>query len=128
MVSITITGRNEVTSRQKEHAREKAAKLSRYFNGILRIEVMLEKSIDRARVELVISVKKGSQIVCHQEEKELYAAIDLVLDKAEKQLTRFKEKLQAKRSSQRPDFEPPIGASAPEDEFEFDTEVFDDDG
>ena len=49
MVSITISGRNEVTSRQKEHAREKTAKLLRYFNGILRIEVVLEKDTDRAR-------------------------------------------------------------------------------
>ena len=128
MVPITITGRNEVTSRQKAHARDKAAKLLRYFNGIVRIEVVLERNTDRARAELLISVKKGSQIVCHQEGKDLYAAIDLVLDKAETQVTRFKEKLQAKRPSQRPDFEPPVGASAREDEPGSDAEALEDDG
>ena len=80
-----------------------------------------------ARAELLISVKKGSQIVCHEEGKDLYAAIDLALDKAETQLTRFKEKLQAKRSSQQPDFEPPVGANAREDELGFNAEALEDD-
>lgn len=100
MVPISITGRNdEITHAQKEHAREKVQKLERYFSGLTRIEVILEKHPERCRCELVMSVKKGSAIVVHSDHKELYAAIDLVLDKGETQLTRKKEKRQDRRNS-----------------------------
>jgi ribosome-associated translation inhibitor RaiA len=46
---------------------------------------------------VVISVKKGARIVCHHDDKDLYAAIDLMIDKAEIQLTKHKEKLQSRR-------------------------------
>ena len=111
MVPITITGRNGVTSRQKDHAKEKVTKLERYFNGITRIDVVLDKVLDKGadsyRAEVLISVKRGSQIVCHHNDKDLYKAIDLVLDKAETQLTRFKEKLQGRRPNQRAEYSPP---------------------
>ena len=98
MVPILIIGRNgKVTSTQKDHAKDKISKLERYFNGITRIEVILEKSDERSRAEVVINVKRGGQIVCHCDDKDLYAAIDLVIDKAEVQLTRHKEKVQSKR-------------------------------
>ena len=100
MIPISITGKgNKVSPTQKEHAEEKIQKLERYFNGITRIEAILDKGADRCQVELVISVKRGAQIVVHHEDKELYAAIDLVIDKAETQLTRHKEKLQSRRST-----------------------------
>ena len=117
MVPISITGRGEkVRPAQKEHAEEKIQKLERYFNGIQRIEVILDKGADRSQVELVISVKKGAQIVVHHEDKDLYAAIDLVLDKAETQLTRHKEKVQDRRASKLSEsFE---GPEEPAEDFE----------
>jgi len=94
MASIVVTGRSErITSREKTHAEEKIQKLERYFNGITRIEIVLNQNAELAEAELVISVKKGSQIVCRTQDKDLYAAIDLVLDKAEILLTRHKEKV-----------------------------------
>ena len=99
MVPITITGRSEkITHAHKEHAREKIQKLERYFGGITRIEAILDNhQADAFRAELVISIPRGSQIVVHCDDKELHAAIDLVLDKAEIQLTRRKERIKEKR-------------------------------
>jgi len=94
MPTIVVTGRDaQVTSRNKERAEEKIAKLEKYFNRIGKIEVLLGHSGDSAEVELVISIKRSNPIVCHSRAKDLYAAIDLVLDKAEAQLTKRKEKL-----------------------------------
>lgn len=99
MATIVVTGRDDqISSRSKEHAEDKLSKLERYYDGIGKIEAVLCHSGDVAEVELVISVKRGKTIVCRSRAKELYAAIDLVLDKAETQLTKFKERLKDHRA------------------------------
>jgi putative sigma-54 modulation protein len=99
MATIIVTGRDgHVTAKNREHAEDKITKLEKYFDGIGKIEAILGHSGDAAAVELVISVRKGNPIVCHSQAKDLYAAIDLVLDKAEAQLTKFKERRKAHKS------------------------------
>lgn len=94
MATIIVTGRDgQITARNREHAEDKIQKLEKYFDRIGKIEAILGHSGDKANVELVISVPRGKPIVCHSEDKDLYAAIDLVIDKAEVQLTKFKEKI-----------------------------------
>lgn len=99
MATITVTGRDaQITSRNKEHAEEKLARLAKYFNGIGKIDAVLGHSGDDAEVELVIGVPRTSPIVCHSRARDLYAAIDLALDKAEAQLTKHKERLKERKS------------------------------
>ena len=99
MATITVTGRDaQVSSRNKEHAEEKLSRLAKYFNGIGSIEAVLGHSGDEAEVEVVITIPRGSPIVCHSRARDLYAAIDLVLDKAEIQLTKHKERLKDRKS------------------------------
>ncbi len=104
MPPIVVTGRDEkVTSRQKQHAEEKLRKLDRYFAGIVKVEAILSHGsphgAGEAEVELLISIRGGKPLVCHSRSKELYAALDLVLDKAESQLTRHKGRLKARKGS-----------------------------
>ena len=94
MASIIITGKDaSVTSRNKDHAEEKLSRLAKYFDGIGKIEAILGHNGDDAEVEVVITVPRGTPIVCSSRARDLYAAIDLVLDKAEAQLTKHKERL-----------------------------------
>jgi putative sigma-54 modulation protein len=96
MPQIFVTGRDgQVTAKNREHAEDKITKLEKYFDGIGKIEAILGHSGDEAQVELVIRVRRGNPIVCHSKAKDLYAAIDLVIDKAEIQLTKFKERRKA---------------------------------
>lgn len=98
MALIVVTARSEkITARERKHAAEKIQKLEKYFNGITRIEISLQRAAEVALAELIISVKRGGQIFCKRRDKDLYAAIDLVLDKAEIQLTRHKEKVRTHR-------------------------------
>ena len=99
MATITVTGRDsQVSSRNKEHAEEKLSKLARYFDGIVKIEAVLGHSGDGAEAEVVISVPRGSPIVCRSTAQDLHAAVDLVLDKAEIQLTKHKERIKERKT------------------------------
>lgn len=96
-MQITFTGRHPgVTDHVKDYALEKVGKLERFFDGTQRVEIIMSKEGDQSAVELVISVK-GGKIVSESRQPELYTALDLVLDKAEKQLVRYKEKLKTHR-------------------------------
>ena len=99
MATISVSGRDaRVTSRNRKHAEDKLSKLAKYFDGISKIEATLGHSGDSAEVEVVITVPRGRPLVCRSRSKELYAAIDLVLDKAEIQLTKHKEKVRHHRT------------------------------
>lgn len=99
MATIVVSGRDDkISAQSREHAQVKLAKLEKYFDGIGKIEAILGHSGDESTVELVISVGRGKTIVCECRHKELYAAVDLVLDKAETQLTKYKERLKARRA------------------------------
>ena len=55
--------------------------------------MILRQNSHDAEAEVVIRVGGGRPLVSHALAKELYAAIDLVIDKAETQLTRHKERV-----------------------------------
>ena len=96
-MQITITGRHPgMTSHVKEYAEAKMARLERYFDGTHRIEVIMTREGEQSVVEVLISATRR-QIVSESRSPDLYAAIDAVLDKAEKQLIRYKEKLREHR-------------------------------
>lgn len=94
---IEVTGRHmEVTPAIQEHAEAKCAKLSRYFNGILQIEVLIESvhhSTETFEVELRVDVVKHDTFVSKVNGPELYKCVDQCVEKMSRQLTDHKEKL-----------------------------------
>ena len=95
---IDVVGRNiEMTDALKEFATLKAGKLTKYFDGIQAIRVTLTKDDHHKHgtfgAELIIDVEKHEDFVSHEHDKDLYAAIDLVVEKGERQLRDFKEML-----------------------------------
>ncbi len=100
---IEVVGRNlEITAAIREHASAKAAKLSKYFDGIQLITLRLAKEDHQHRgkfgVELVIDVEKHEDFISHEVGEDLYAVIDAVIQNGSRQVSEFKEKLKkAKR-------------------------------
>ncbi len=91
-MQVTVTGRHPgITPHVKEYAENKVGRLERFFDGTHRIEVMMRREAEESIVELVIQAR-GRQVISESRDPDLYRAIDLVLDKAETQLTRLKEK------------------------------------
>ncbi len=95
---IDVVGRNVVvTDAIREYAESKTAKLPKYFDGLQQVTVTLSKQHHHKDgeydAELVLDVEKHDDFVCHATDNDLYAAIDLVAEKGERQLRDFKEML-----------------------------------
>jgi putative sigma-54 modulation protein len=95
---IDVVGRNlEVTDAIRDYAENKAAKLPKYFDGLQQITVTLSKRngnhTTEFEAELVLDVRRHEDFISHASDGDLYAAIDLVSEKGERQLRDFKEML-----------------------------------
>src|SRR3970040_735707 len=87
----------EIRDAIRKHAEAKAGKLHRHFDGVQQITFRMTREDHQAHgefgVELVIDVIKRPDFVAHAKNEDLYAAIDLVVQKGIRQLTDFKEQL-----------------------------------
>ena len=97
-MSVHVTARNEsVTKGMRKYAEEKAERLRRFFDGVHSIEVILDVDGNTKKAEIVATVAKGETIAAHATHEQMNAAIDLVLDRAERSIIKYKEKLRAHR-------------------------------
>jgi putative sigma-54 modulation protein len=92
---VTVKGRNvQVTDSLKAYAEKKLQKLTKYFHNIKDAQVTQSIQRNWHIVEVLI---EGDGIYLRGEERsgDMYASIDAVVEKLEKQLERFKGKLLA---------------------------------
>ncbi|MCB2190390.1 MAG: ribosome-associated translation inhibitor RaiA [Deltaproteobacteria bacterium] len=92
-MQIQVTFRHvDASEAVKEYAREKVGKLQKYLDGPLEASVTLsvEKHRHLAEVNIIAS---GLKIHGSETTGDLYSAIDLVMDKLEKQIRRYRDKL-----------------------------------
>ena len=92
----TVTGKNiEVTEALKDAAVSKIMKLEKFFTPetSANITMSVEKLIHKIEVTIPL---KGSVIRAEEHEDSMYAAIDLVVDKLERQLIKHRQKIVAR--------------------------------
>lgn len=96
---ITISGRHlEITPAIRRHAEDKANKLTKYYDLIQEIEIILDASADKTkRVEMVINAEHKNTFVASADGEDLYGCIDLVVHKLERQLTDHKERFRNRK-------------------------------
>lgn len=98
-MNIEITGRHfNVSDALRDYAIQKASKLTRFYDGIQRIQIIVSSDGNDQLVELIVSVNKGQTIVANERHESIYASVDLASDKAHRQLTRLKDKIQSHRT------------------------------
>lgn len=99
MAEVKITGRHmSVSDSVRDYVNEKLGKLDRYLDRIEYIEAVLEKKGEHPEVELKVGLPKRDPLVLAEKgEQSLFAAIDVLHDKAERQLTKIKEKMQDRK-------------------------------
>lgn len=99
MMNYNIRGENiEVTPAIRDYIEKKVSKLDRYFTEVLdaNVHVNLKVNQDKtSKVEITIPL---TQLVLRAEEinNDMYAAIDLIVDKLERQIRKHKTKVNRK--------------------------------
>jgi len=119
-LKVQITGRHfTVSEALKDYTNERAGKLMKFYDRIHDIRVIMDVDGDHHKAEMSVGVNRGITLVAHGAHNDIFGAVDLVVDKMERQLTRFKEKLRnhknRKKEREMP-IEPEMGPE-PEEEI-----------
>lgn len=97
-VKVAVTFRHtQPTDALKQYAEEKIHRIGKYFYRPLEAHVILSvDSKQRQMAEVEVRVR-GNTIHGKEETEDLYSAIDLVMDKIERQIKKRKEKIKVNR-------------------------------
>lgn len=105
-MKLNIVGRHlDISPRMENHAREKFAKLDRYFAGIQHADLVMQVN-GRGQaatygVEAAVVLGHGTRLVGKGQAADALTAIDQAENKLEKQIRRFHARLKAHRDRQR---------------------------
>lgn len=95
---ITVRGKNvEVTPALREYVEEKVGRLSRYLDNIREAIATLSVEKERHTIELTVFVN-GIILRAEETSNDMYASMDLVEEKLERQVEKHKTRLNRKVS------------------------------
>ncbi len=77
----------------KQYAIEKVQKITRFFDGVQRIEIVLDKEHQQHTTEVIVSAAPHLVFVGHATNDSVTASIDSVVHKLERQVKKAKERL-----------------------------------
>ncbi|MEJ2635108.1 MAG: ribosome-associated translation inhibitor RaiA [Calditrichia bacterium] len=94
-MNLTITARHfKLKDELKDYVEEKVLKLDRYYDGIVDLEVILGWEKLTRYTEFRINVH-SKQIIIKEVSDEIRKSFDAALNRAERQLKKYKEKRQS---------------------------------
>jgi len=119
-MKITMTGRHvDLDEDLRQYATEKLTRLKKYSNNIITVRAVLGQNRETYHAELILHADHH-RFFGEAELPDAWASIDLAVEKVERQLSRFKKKIQRKHKHE---LEPPRGPIEPvideEGEFEY---------
>ena len=96
-MNLSVSGHHlEVTPSLRDYVAAKLERVTRHFDHVIDAHVILsvDKLVQKAEITLHV---RGKDLHCESEEGDLYAAIDLLADKLDRQVLRYKDKLYDKK-------------------------------
>lgn len=95
-MAITVRGKNlEITPALKEYVEKRVNKVTKYFEKTGEITVILRVEKGRHQVEVTVPIN-GMLLRGEESTTDMYASIDQVVDKLERQIEKYKTKLEKK--------------------------------
>ena len=94
-MNVQVSGHHvEVTPAIREYVLSKLERVQRHFEQVIDINVVL--SVQKLRQKAEISVHmRGKDIHVESDDADMYAAIDLMMDKLDRQIIKHKQKAYA---------------------------------
>jgi putative sigma-54 modulation protein len=97
-MNLNVSGHHvEVTPALRGYLQGKLERVTRHFDHVIDAHVILSVAKLRQKAEVTLHVR-GKDIHCACEEQDLYAAIDLLVDKLDRQVLKYKGKRHTTRA------------------------------
>ncbi|WP_040726002.1 ribosome hibernation-promoting factor, HPF/YfiA family [Thiomicrorhabdus sp. Kp2] len=92
-MQINITGHHiDVTDALRTYVSEKMTKLSRHFDHVTNVHVILTVEKQSQKAEATVHVS-GTDLFAQHDTEDMYASIDGLIDKLDRQIVKHKEKI-----------------------------------
>ena len=96
-MNLSVSGHHlDVTPAIRTYVQAKLGRIARHFDHVIDAHVILTADKARRKAEVTLHVR-GKDLHCESEQADLYAAIDLLADKLDRQILKYKDKLHHKR-------------------------------
>jgi putative sigma-54 modulation protein len=94
-MNLTITGHHlAVTDAIRGYAQTKLERVTRHFDHVIDVNLVLSVEKLRQKAEVTVHLR-GKDIFVETEDEDLYAALDRLVDKLDRQILRYKDKARA---------------------------------
>jgi putative sigma-54 modulation protein len=105
-MQVSLSGHHvDITESMRNYVNEKVARLDRHFDQALDIHIVLTVEKLRHRAEATLHVS-GSNLHAENVQEDMYAAIDGLVDKLDRQGKKHKEKIKSHRPKVMPEVMP----------------------
>ena len=92
-MQINLTGHHiEITDSLRSYVKEKMGKLERHFDKVSNTHVILSVEKDTHKAEATVHMS-GNDIFAEAHEPDMYASIESLVNKLDRQVKKYKEKL-----------------------------------
>ncbi|HXU92209.1 MAG TPA: ribosome-associated translation inhibitor RaiA [Gallionella sp.] len=96
-MNLQLTGHHlEITPAIREYATSKFGKIKRHFDNVIDVNIILSVEKLKQKAEATIHIS-GKDVFVECEDENLYAAIDALVDKLDRQVLKHKEKVSDRR-------------------------------
>lgn len=97
-MNLNLTGHHlEITPAIRDYVTAKLERVNRHFDHVIDVSVVLSVEKLRQKAEANVHLS-GKNIFVESEDADLYAAIDSLVDKLDRQILRHKEKFSERRN------------------------------
>lgn len=92
-MQLNLTGHHlDITDALRDYVSSKLEKLERHFDHVTNVHVILSVEKTRQKAEANVNIT-GNQLFANAEDEDMYAAIDALIDKLDRQIKKHKEKV-----------------------------------
>ena len=93
-MNLQVSGHHlEITPALRDYVTGKLERITRHFDNVIDVNVIL--SVDKLKQKAEVTVHlAGKDVYVESTDEDLYAAVDGLVDKLERQVQKYKQKLQ----------------------------------